>query len=66
MLDLKIFKPSLQILLIYHITLLNNKLKQQNKLILFTYIFFLTPFLPPFERPLFLPTAMITELAEEK
>lgn len=23
-----------------------------------TYIFFLTPFLPPFESPLFLPTAM--------
>lgn len=28
---------------------------------LYTYIFFLTPFLPPLESPLFLPTAMIKE-----
>lgn len=31
-----------------------------------TYTFFLTPFFPPFERPLFLPTAIVISTFEKK
>jgi len=32
---------------------------------LYTYIFFFKPFLPPFDRPLFLPTAMTEKLINQ-
>lgn len=40
------------------------KIKSEN--IKCSYIFFLEPFLPPFERRLFLPTAIVRELIKEE
>lgn len=46
--------------------LVEETLRKLFREISFTHIFFLTPFLPPFESPLFLPTAMIVSYKRKR